>query len=74
MADQGKLVVIGWANPSGGSGHTVTVMADPSNTRGATNPQVAQVGGSTGNGALPFRNAFGADKRGAVQVYVYVGH
>jgi hypothetical protein len=47
MANQGKLVVIGWTNPSGGSGHTVTVMADPSNTKGATNPKVAQVGGST---------------------------
>jgi len=73
-ANQGQLVIIGWANPSGGSGHTVTVMSDPGNARGATNPTVAQIGGSTGNGAMPFRNAFGADKRGQVQIYVYTGH
>jgi len=46
---------------------------DLNNQHGATNPTVAQVGRSTGNGVMPFRNAFGADKRGAVQVYVYVG-
>jgi hypothetical protein len=72
-ANQGQLVVIGWTNPTGGSGHTVTVMPDSNNTHGATNPTVAQVGGSTGNGAMPFRNAFGADKRGQVKVYVYTG-
>jgi hypothetical protein len=74
-ANQGKLVIIGWANPKkGASGHTVTVRPDLNNKHGKTNPTVAQVGGSTGNGVMPFRNAFGADKRGAVQVYVYIGN
>ena len=73
LANQGQLVIIGWINPSGGSGHTVSVMSDPSNPHAATNPTVAQVGGSAGNGRMPFRNAFGADKRGQVQIYVYTG-
>ena len=74
LANQGQLVIIGWINLSGGPGHTVTVMSDPNNPHAATNPTVAQVGGSTGNGSMSFRKAFGADKRGQVQVYVYTGH
>jgi hypothetical protein len=73
-ANQGRLTVIGWTNPNPKrEGHTVTVMADPGNTHGATNPTVAQVGGSTGNGSMGFRYAFGGTKRGQVQVYVYTG-
>jgi hypothetical protein len=71
-ANQGGVVVIGWANQGGGSGHTVTVSPDPNNINAATNPTVAQVGGSTGNGTMSFRRAFGADKRGEVKVYVYI--
>jgi RHS repeat-associated protein len=71
-ANLGNVVIIGWANPGGGSGHTVTVTPDFNNKNAATNPTVAQVGGSTGNGTMSFRNAFGADKRGSVKVYVYI--
>ena len=73
-ANNGNLVVAAWADPNGGSGHTVTVAPNDANPRAATNPTVAQVGGRTGNGAMPFRNAFGADKRDQVRFYVYKAH
>jgi len=73
LGNKGALVVLGWKNPSGRSGHTVTVMSDPDNPRGSTNPTVAQVGGSTGNGRMPFRNAFGPGSRDHVEVFVYTG-
>ncbi len=72
LANHGQLVIIGWINLSGGSGHTVTVMRDLNNSHDSTNPTVAQIGGLS-NGRMPFRNAFGVNKRDQVQVYVYTG-
>ena len=74
LANQGKFVVIAWADPNGGHGHTVTVRPDFENKKAETNPSLAQIGGSTGNGVMPFRNTFGASKREAVVVYVYKGN
>lgn len=69
-ANEGKLVVMAWANPvAGGHGHTVTVRPDDKNTQAATNPTVANVGPL--NTTIPYRYAFGPDKRPQVKVYVY---
>jgi hypothetical protein len=73
-ANNGDLVVIAWSNPNGGSGHSTTVAPNDDNPRAATNPTVAQVGGRTGDGEMPFRNAFGRDERDQVRFYVYTGH
>ncbi len=72
-ANEGKTVVYAWSNPNG-SGHTVTGAPDFNNKNSARNPTVAQVGGnSTGNGVMPFRDAFGPSARPDVRVYVYTG-
>lgn len=73
LADQGILVVAAWADPDGGHGHTVTVRPDLTNWKEETNPMMAQIGGKTGNGVMPFRNTFGSDKRDAVKFYAYMG-
>jgi RHS repeat-associated protein len=70
LATQGYLVVYAWKNPNpSDSGHTVTGAVDPGPQPGRS-PMVAQVGGSTGNGVMGFRDAFGASKRAEVKIYV----
>ena len=72
-ANQGRTTVLGWIDPAGGHGHTVTVRADANGL--ALNPTLAQVGGrNPGNGEYTFRQSFGPSKRGAVGAYVYVGN
>ncbi len=76
-ANRGRFVVLGWYNPSPPfHGHTVTVYPKPNGD--PLNPSVAQIGGvhkergkMVGNGIMRFKNAFGPDKQGHVEAFVY---
>lgn len=70
-ANQGRMVVMGWVDPTGGHGHTVTVMPDSKGD--AHNPTMAQVGGN-GNGRKTLGWAISSKKWPNVGTYVYEGN
>jgi hypothetical protein len=72
-ANQGRMVVMGWIDPTGGNGHTVTVMPDSKGDAG--NPTMAQIGGNPyGNGRMPLSKAIGRTKWRDVGTYAYEGN
>ncbi|HEX8955834.1 MAG TPA: hypothetical protein VF798_06150 [Burkholderiaceae bacterium] len=67
-ANEGRLVVMVWSNPTG-HGHTVTVRPDANNAQAATNPSVANIGPQ--NAVIPYHYAFDGSQRAQVKIYLY---
>ena len=48
MANRGALVIAGWANPTGGSGHVALVIGDTNKYSADSGPRIMQSGVDTG--------------------------